>query len=548
MTNSPPAPAPSYKKWAAVAAVAFSFLVLFCEVTGNTADPDLFIYLLYGKLATAARALPPSDPFSYLPTKSPFIFHEWAPSILFTEIYQKLGPAALQSLKYALWGLMLLFVWLANRARAVPVRLSLLPVTASLYLIQLAAASVRIQVFSYVFLAAAAFLWESARSGKSKRPLYFLPPLFLLWANCHAGFAFGLFLCLCYAADSLVTALQDRPRDPAARSAARAHTLAFLACLAATLANPFGLRLLTGIAAHAMDPEMGVIEWQSLPSAAAQGFVWQAASFLCLALAALLVSPAALRRDRPGLAVLLAAAALGYSHNRHVSLFALGFALYAPAWLAAALRSGALRKAAAALSLAALLFPLFCTAFTSVVNIRQVAGKGSFLSLLTPSTPAPPARTTIYPLSAVGFLSARGFSGRLCAPYEYAAFVLWYLYPRVQTALDGRGEVVFPKEVRKTFFTFADGAPGWRDFLFQYPADALLIPTDSRICELLEREPGWTMAYQDAAYTIFLRKDSPLPGSAAPSQDRFAAPPPSPGFIHAGPPSPDSLLAPRRPQ
>lgn len=494
------APAAPWRRLLSALAAAFCLFVLFCEITENTADPDLFVYLLYGREALSARALPDRDPFSYLPTLNPWIFPEWAPSILFYTIYRDLGPEALQFLKYGLWALMLLFIWLVNRARNTPLLFTLPVVLASLYLISLSAAPVRIQVFTFVFLAAAAWLWESARASGKTRRLLLLPPLFLAWANCHAGFAFGLALCFFYAADALIGAL----KKPETKGSARLPVLVFAACGLAALANPFGFKLISHVFAHAADPEMHISEWQPLWAAASRGAVWQAAAFLCLALCALLLAPAALRRDRPGLALVVLSAYMGLAHYRHASLFALCAALYLPAWAAGP--GSRIAKSLRAPALLALIFPLFATAFMSYANMQRSLENGSPLALLTPSTPAPLSRTLAYPLNAVGFLAARGFSGRLCVQYDYAAFALWYLYPRARTALDSRCENVFPKDVRESYFAFLDAGPGWQDFLYRFPADGLLLGTNTRLSFLLERQPGWAVAHRDRTFTVFLRR------------------------------------------
>ncbi|MEW5734699.1 MAG: hypothetical protein AB1921_07575 [Thermodesulfobacteriota bacterium] len=531
-----------WKKLLAAAAFLACLLVLLCEVTDNNADPDLFVYLLYGRQAVSAHALPTADCFSYLPTKTPWVFHEWAASILFYEIFHHLGPEALQVLKYLLWALMLELLWFANRTRGVPLRFFLPFLLASFYLIALAAAPVRIQIFSFVYLPLEILLWESARKTGKKLFLALLPPLFLIWANTHASFAFGLLVCLCYTADSALSSRQGKT-DPAS-SGPGAYALTLAACALVTLANPYGVSLLTNIVAHALDPEHQVSEWQSIWLAISQGSVWQAAAFFGLAFSAALLSPFALRKDRPGLAITAGTAVMGFLHLRHISLFALCAAVYLPLWLQELSRSHArLRNPLLIAALVALVFPLYCTAYSSIASLRKTISDGSVLALITPSTQGLRPRRILYPLPAISFLAARGFTGNLCVSYDYAAFALWYLYPQCRTALDGRCENIFPKEVRKDFFDFISGFPNWREFLYRYPTDAILIRTGSLTSDRMEADPGWARVYEDALYTIFLRRNAKFAGLLRNRKNPEEGLPTA-GWVRKNLPRPDSLGGP----
>ena len=79
------------------------------------------------------------------------------------------------------------------------------------------------------------------RTGKTHL-LLVLPPLTILWVNLHGGFFVGIVLLITYALGSVV---QDfiQENGVRVRGRARNYALTAMACLAASLINPYGYRL-----------------------------------------------------------------------------------------------------------------------------------------------------------------------------------------------------------------------------------------------------------------------------------------------------------------
>ncbi|MGA2155579.1 MAG: hypothetical protein ABSH37_14285, partial [Bryobacteraceae bacterium] len=72
---------------------------------------------------------------------------------------------------------------------------------------------------------------------ESRRRLWLLPPLFLIWANCHGGFFLGWVVLAAYCAEALVARLRDKslPEE-------RALWLWSAAAVLASGINPNGFR------------------------------------------------------------------------------------------------------------------------------------------------------------------------------------------------------------------------------------------------------------------------------------------------------------------
>jgi hypothetical protein len=115
-------------------------------------------------------------------------------------------------------------------------------------------------------------------------PLYWIPPLFVLWANVHGAVAMGGLVLAALAGVAIV-----RARGGDADDRRRARTLALLVpvCALATAATPLGFRLWSFIGeSMARSRRIGIDEWQpAYPTKPMEIFFW----VLALAFVALLV-------------------------------------------------------------------------------------------------------------------------------------------------------------------------------------------------------------------------------------------------------------------
>src|SRR5436309_13643882 len=61
------------------------------------------------------------------------------------------------------------------------------------------------------FLATLLFLAATMAILEARRWLWLLPPLFLIWANCHAGFFTGWLILGAYCGEALISRLRNKP-------------------------------------------------------------------------------------------------------------------------------------------------------------------------------------------------------------------------------------------------------------------------------------------------------------------------------------------------
>jgi hypothetical protein len=175
-------------------------------------------------------------------------------------------------------------------------------------------------------------LWGLTENDRGRRGwLVWWLPLFVIWLNLHAGFLVGVGLCLCYFVEQLVR------RKPAL------HLLAAgLVMFGLIAANPYGLDYYSYLwRAVRMDrPDIG--EWAPLYTGP------QAKILLPFFLVSVGLVLVAVRergwRELPGLLLLAASGYMAFSHVRHISLYALVWWCFVPAYLrGTSLETGLLR-------------------------------------------------------------------------------------------------------------------------------------------------------------------------------------------------------------
>jgi hypothetical protein len=480
----------------AAALLALVILILY-SLSTTVADLDLWGYLAFGRLFWTQERFPYHDVFSYVPTLSPWVYHEWLTGVIFYPIFQTLGAPGLQMFKFALGLAALGLVYLTARRRgAAPLPAAAL-LASTLMVAGAGYGAVRAQVFTYAGFAATLYLLETARQSGQPRCLWWLAPIQLVWCNLHGGFLAGLGLMLLYA---LGEALSRRPYRP--------YLLGLLAAILATLVNPYGLQYWTYLAHAATMPRPEILEWGSLWQGYRHGILPAPILLNFIALVTLTVTLAWWARWReltPAL-VLLVTLGLALNHTRHLVFFALSFGTYMPALLTAYFRAapprpgGRVRPPGRGRRLSALLM-IAGTVFLTSHLIRR----GPLDLKIPAGPPAADPGAVYYPVGAVDYLEQQRLAGNLLVNFDWGEYCLWRLYPQCRVAVDGRYETVYPADLTREYFDFLLARPGWRTFLERYPPDMILIDIRSRLYGLLRHEPGWRQAYADSGCVLLLR-------------------------------------------
>ena len=216
-------------------------------------DSDVWWHLAMGHYILA-HGIPAAEPFSFLHAANAWVGQQWLYEVGLARVVD-LGGAGLASL-------------LMGAAASAALLLAMLSIpqsrrpsgpwmAAALLLSALVAAQllgVRGQVFSLLGVAVVLNVVARWRAG-STRALLLLPPLFILWANLHAGFVLGL----------AVLVLARALSGPDGRRARVQLAAAIVVAGLVTLVNPAGPELWGYVARAFSNSTLSsvVIEWQS---------------------------------------------------------------------------------------------------------------------------------------------------------------------------------------------------------------------------------------------------------------------------------------------
>jgi hypothetical protein len=488
-------------------------------MTARTAtDPDLWWHLRTGQWIVETGHVPHTDPFSFTRGGSPWVSHEWLSEVIFYALWRLAGPTALivfSSLITTAGFLLLYWRCLGSPASPGPPERPGLPLWGGSPVLAFsgewsgephwaAAATVlgamasapcwgsRPQMFT--LLLASLFLWLLDRAEQRPRLLLWIPPLFLLWLNLHAGFALGPALLLLYAGGLFLEALAGTIPWPEARPILTRVLLATLACLALVPLNPAGARLYRYPfeTVRASELRSLIVEWLSPDFHRSMYFPFLLVLLLLLVALAWSRFPVHGRALVPLMFMLLSA----LDAVRHIPIFMLvAMPVIAqalprsaqPAWPSAhrppRQRFRTLSYSAALVFLA--VFALW--RWTTLANTQNAHA------------------AALFPRNAVAFLRAGQFPERLFAYYDWGGYVIWNLYPQYRPFADGRSDLYSGDLLKQAAQTVPNLRQGWQAILDGWHVETVLIPPDTALAQALLLDQRWTVPYHDSQAIIFVR-------------------------------------------
>jgi len=462
-------------------------------------DTDFWWHLKTGQYLVDTHRLPVPDPFAYTTaaagasaypgearTRYFNLTHEWLAQTIFYEVWRIGGFAGMVLFRAALLacfcGIVGMVAW---RRCGGFYRGFLAAFAAAGVASQFAVDRPFLITFLLLALSVALLEWRP----RAPWALWLLPPLMLVWANCHGGYVLGWIVLGAYSGEAVFLRWRDKP-VPDERGL-------WLACAAAILlssANPNGFRIPLVLADYrASFLQSHLLEWAPLRLWPIE---WPAA--LLFAGAATLVW--ARQRVRPVdwlLFVAFAAAALSASRNAILlGLIApIVLASYLPAWQRPLPRR---THWAAAAALAAWLG----------VGIDR----GSFFQLRV--------NPWKWPSGAAGFLLAHSITAPMFNTYEYGGYLMWRLWPQERVFIDGRAlnESAFHDYARILYNHDASDGPDAQQLLDRYGVQVLVMNGFEYVNGTLyllapaladPHEPVWKLVYSDAQAMVLMRDPPP---------------------------------------
>jgi len=470
------------------------FFGLLAMTARNAVDPDLWWHLRTGQWIVETGRVPHSDPFSFTRAGHPWVSHEWLSEVVFYELWKHGGAAALIVFSAIITtaGFMLLYLRCPGKRHWAA--------AATVFGALASAPSWGVRPQMFTFTLASLLLWLVEGGTRKDRPrlLFWIPPLFLLWLNLHAGFALGPALLFAYGVGLIMeTAVGDTPWQEARPIILRV-LLVLVACLALVPLNPSGAQLYRYPFDTLRSPGMRsfIVEWFS-----PDFHEWLYRPFLLVWL--LLLTALASARSRPKgrvIVPLLLTSFAALDAVRHIPIFVL---LAIPV-IAAALPAASASSAVSPRRLDPSRFrPLLNGA---VLMLMAAFALVKWVSLAR-NQDAREAQQ--FPQKAVAFLRASDQPRDILVYYDWGGYAIWKLYPEYRVFVDGRADL-YGDDLLHQFETAVQLRTGWRDVLDRWKVEAVLVPPSCALAQALLLDPNWHVVFREPKAIILFPTHSAM--------------------------------------
>jgi hypothetical protein len=432
---------------------------------GPVDDNDIFFHVRVGDLIRHDHAVPRTDTFTGFGQGKPYVAYAWVFQVLVAAVHGAAGWTGIAVLTAALSVAVAFAVHRLVARRGAGFTHSAAITGVALVAI-LRMISPRSWLFTILFLAVELDLVLAARETKDDRKLLWLLPLFMIWANVHIQFVYGLAVLGLLGIERLVE--RDRPLPLLAIG---------VGCTLATLVNPYGLGLWATVleyanakGAYAVINEHAPLAFRSLHDWCVLGLALGAAvtlgwtrerrvfPYLLLAFSALL----SFRSGRDGFVVVLASAAL----------IARALARE-PREVFPASRAGWL--------------PVLGVAAGFLIAValgRRIDEKSQDAAI---------ARS--FPADAAAAVERLGIPGPVFNDYDWGSYLIWRLPGRL-VAIDGRTNLHGDERIERSREVWS-GAPGWEKDEDLERSNVVVAARAKPLTALLKRDPRFRLVYED---------------------------------------------------
>jgi len=458
-------------------------------------DLDIWWHLKVGDWIVQHLAVPHTGIFTWTAVNRPWVAYSWGYEVLLSRAYAWFGLVGVGIYGTLLTlGVAYSIFWMLRRLSGhFWVACTLAIVTCSAFLFNLMPRPVFFSMM--LFCVTLTLVLEASRTGRVQS-LYWLPLIFVLWANVHIQFIYGLFVVGLLMAVNVSQWIAARvgwepewllpPKLPP-----KVVVAVFAACFVATCIGPYSFHLYQVIFqyAQAKTPYRIIRELQPLNFRAGSHYV----QLLLMAFAFFAVG----RRNKVDvfkLAVLAIAGAVAFRTMRDAWFICIP----AAACIAESFTDEAEGEAtetwrqslgvAVVVVLSLLLFA-HSTDFNTRGLDRAISG---FL-----------------PVNAANYLRQHPTPGPLYNTLDWGGFLIWYM-PDYPVAIDGRTDL-YGDELDELFFSTANGAPSYANDPYLNQAGVVILQKSNNLVSILESDSRFQLVYEDGKAAVFLRATQSSP-------------------------------------
>ncbi len=454
-------------------------------------DPDIGWHLAAGKWIVEQGTLPATDPFSQYGQGKEWVAYSWLFELLVYGLVKLFGDFGLVIYVAVLTtGITTALLLLIRKLEPNPgfviglTALGLMAMAPSLM-------TPRPWLFSLLFFIIELDILLSVHRENNSRYLLMLPVLFMVWANLHIQFIYGLFVAGVFLVEPVIEASFKKPFSVKAITASFEikSWLVLLGCFLVTLVNPYHIKLWWTIfeTIRQQGPYAYVMELQAMTFRSITDWV----------VLGLTVGGAYLlgqtKKIRPFLAIIFL-----------VGLF-ISFRTIRDGWF---------------ITLSALMIIASSHPIPSISERYHIQKSHILITTLVISvffmiwipkknlTNVGLAETAAkqYPMDAVNFIKSHHFSGPLFNDYTWGGFLIRYL-PEFKVSVDGRSNLHGDERLDQSIKTWG-GDKSWFNDPELANAKLVIAALNMPLTSLLKLDKRFELVYEDAVATVFIAKSA----------------------------------------
>jgi hypothetical protein len=345
--------------------------------------------------------------------------------------------------------------------------------------------------FSTLFFGIELLILLEARRSEDGRWLWWLPLLFLVWANLHVQFVYGVVVLLLFLG---AVAIEHFQNVSASLSVAQIGKIVG-ASLAATVVTPY----LYGSYAVFFKTTFNSAN-KYLPDFQALGFR-QSQDYLLLLLAMSAFLTLGLRRSRDPFQIALLASALGLSFYAQRDIWLV--VLASLSIIGDAFASGSVAKSEVLGETLTLRRPILIAVSAGVVLVIF-----AFVLCVPRSERSLLAKAgQTYPVAACDYIREHRLGQPLFNAYEWGGFLTWYL-PEYPAAIDSRADLYGAKTVT-AYSKVMNAELPYREYPAIADAQTILLPKKANMAAALGSVPGFQVSYSDEVSVVLTPRNTP---------------------------------------
>jgi len=464
---------------------------------GLLMDGDVGTHIRIGDYIVANHAVPTHDMLSYSKPGEEWYAFEWLTEVLFSLLH---GFAGLK-------GVVLFSGVVITAAYAVLLmhalwRGSNFVVAMALVLMAVNGSSIhfhaRPHIFTLLFVTIALWMIAADRRQNS-RTIWLLVPLSVVWTNLHGGFLIlfallGLLVIGCALESLIWGATASRGKSDVIR-----YTLLGAACAAASLINPYGIKLHQFLGSYLGSDAIrnGVQEFQS-PSFRGESMI----DFMILLFLGVAITASLLKKQR--LTEVLWLWFLAYNalvSVRHAPLFMIAavpiLAVEITGWWTAWVATQS--KHSLARTVDAITSQFQCrVAQVSIWSPLVIVA----LAMSQSSNWPKDFLNEGFPVKIVQAHGDEIAAGRVYTSDKWAGYLIYKNYPRQKVFFDDRHHY-FGDAIIKDYLKLASGGREWRQLLPRYNFNLVLCEAASPLASLLRLQSTWQTVEDDGKIALF---------------------------------------------